>query len=230
MSIPIDAYLTRERLTAALKVEGGGTPAEFAEVRTRLDVVEDLAKGTPGTVVANGKYGPISYLAGAHPDGEYNRYMNLNRLYAAPFFCPVDAAFDQLGLEIATAGGTGATVRMGIYAASDVDRLPTTLLLDAGTVDATVIGFRFTPISQVLARGTYWLAAASNDGAVQVLANQSPGLQAFAGHLYTDGTGPLTILNRVTDLDAGFTSLPATFGAMAANIGAPYFWLRGAVT
>jgi hypothetical protein len=230
--MPIDdADIIRSTVYRVMVISGATIDAgDWADHTNRIEALEDLSKGAPGTIVANGKYGPMSTLSGAEEAGKYNRYMTVNRLYAAPFFCPVDATFDQLGLQVAVAGAAGATVRMGIYAASDIDRLPSTLLLDAGTVDASVTGFRFAPISQVLGRGTYWLAGASNDDTVQVLANQSPGLTAFAGHLYTDGTGPLTILNRVTDLDAGFTALPATFGSMAANIGAPYFWLRGAVT
>ena len=224
-----DADIIRERVGMAVHVTSDVVPADVAALDARLDLLEELVFPPLGVVVAGGRYGPMTTLSGAHPDGNYSRFMTLNRLYAAPFICPVDATFDQLGLQIATAGAAGATVRMGIYAASETDGLPTSLILDAGTVDATVTGFRFAAISQVLGRGLYWLAAASNDGDVQVLANQSPGLTAFAGHLYSDGTGPLTILNRVTDLDSGFTSLPATFGNMAANIGAPYVWLRGAV-
>ena len=227
MSDLFDADIIRERIGLAIHVDSGVVPADVADLDTRLDVLEDLVFPPLGVIAAGAYYGPMSTLAGAAAAENYNRYMTVNRLYCAPFICPVDASFDQIGLQVAVAGAAGATVRMGIYA-SDAAGLPGDLILDAGTVDAATTGFRFAPISQVLGRGLYWLAGASDDGDVRVLANDAAGLAAFGGHITTDGTMPITILNRTTDLSSGFTALPDPFGGLTANVGVPFFWLRAA--
>ena len=68
------------------------------------------------------------------------------------------------------AGVASALVRLGIYDCDD-DLQPTSLVLDAGTVDFSTTGFKsITGLSQTLDRGVYLLAAAySHNGGGQHL-------------------------------------------------------------
>ncbi len=102
-----------------------------------------------------------------------------NRLYAVPWYSPIDVTVTDLAIEIDTPQG-GKSARLGIYIAGS-DSLPGELLLDAGTVTIDGNGVRaVTGLTQVLVGGTlYWLAFVSNaTGAgtgVFIEAMQNPG-------------------------------------------------------
>jgi len=70
--------------------------------------------------------------------------------------------FDGLICRVATLGGAGSVVRMGIYALDRTNLFkPTSLLIDAGTVAATTTGVKsitFAPIT--IAVGTLWIGLA----------------------------------------------------------------------
>jgi hypothetical protein len=63
---------------------------------------------------------------------------------------------DRIGLEITTLGAA-SVVRLGIYA--ETAGQPSTLILDAGTIDATSTGVKEITISQALSVGVVWLCA-----------------------------------------------------------------------
>jgi len=82
-------------------------------------------------------------------------------------YFPVSVAttFDRIGVEI-TGAVASSTVRLGIY--NIVNSLPTTLVLDAGTVDSSTTGAKEITISQTLQPGLYLLLAAPQTGASAV--------------------------------------------------------------
>jgi hypothetical protein len=85
--------------------------------------------------------------------------------YAVPIFLVTGGTLSKIGCEITT-GAAAASVRLGVRA-STANGLPSTLLLDAGTVDAsatTVVGIEITGLSLVLTSGIYWLTATSQGG------------------------------------------------------------------
>jgi len=69
-------------------------------------------------------------------------------------------------------GVAGATVRGGIYD-SDSSGFPGSLLLDAGTIDASTTGYKSIAINITLSSGRFWLAGVSQGGAptVQIQTN-----------------------------------------------------------
>jgi len=69
-------------------------------------------------------------------------------------------------------GVAGATVRGGIYN-SDSSGFPGTLLIDAGTVDASTTGYKSIAINITLPTGRFWIAGVSQGGAptVQIQTN-----------------------------------------------------------
>jgi hypothetical protein len=65
--------------------------------------------------------------------------------------------------EITTAGSTGAVLRLGVYADDGSGMFPGALVVDAGTIDATVVGNAALTLSTalVLVAGKYWVGGAS---------------------------------------------------------------------
>jgi hypothetical protein len=88
-----------------------------------------------------------------------------------------------IGIEVTTlqSGGLG---RLGIYATSLTTGLPSTLILDAGTVDCSSTGFKEITISQALNPGRYWLAYVSQSSGtaptVRVMGAPTMGIPTMA--------------------------------------------------
>jgi len=76
-----------------------------------------------------------------------------------PFYVPETTTFTRISARVSTAV-TGSTYRLGIYS-SDTDDIPSTLVLDAGTISGNATGSLAITISQSLSPGLYWLAGAA---------------------------------------------------------------------
>jgi hypothetical protein len=73
---------------------------------------------------------------------------------------PGGATVDRIACQVTVAGSAGAVVRLGIYANGASNDYPGSLILDAGTVDATSTGVKEITISQAIPEGLVWLCAA----------------------------------------------------------------------
>ena len=81
--------------------------------------------------------------------------LTINKLYAMPFITPKAITLDRMGVYVSTLG-TSAHGRMGIY--SDSGQYPSSLVIDAGAIDASTTGAKTLTISQALnANSLYWL-------------------------------------------------------------------------
>lgn len=69
---------------------------------------------------------------------------------------PRTVSFDRIGINVT--GAAAGVARLGIYNADPTTLEPTTLLLDAGSVDTSTIGSKEITIAQTLSAGVYWLA------------------------------------------------------------------------
>jgi hypothetical protein len=89
---------------------------------------------------------------------------NATNNFYLPFYVFSTNTFDRIAIATgATFSGT-ASVRLGIY--NNNNGLPSTVLLDAGTVSATAASTNYSiTISQSLSVGWYWLACNSITGA-----------------------------------------------------------------
>jgi hypothetical protein len=85
--------------------------------------------------------------------GDVSR-LTTTRIYYVAFFVRKKTTFTRIGIEISTAAGTSA--RLGIYNAAN--GVPTSLLLDCGTISAATTGEKEATISQSLNTGFYFLA------------------------------------------------------------------------
>ena len=74
-----------------------------------------------------------------------------------PIYIKESTTFTSIAAFVNSAGGAGSVARLGIYNA-DSKGMPTTLLLDAGTVATTSTGLKAITISQTLSAGKYYLA------------------------------------------------------------------------
>jgi hypothetical protein len=96
-------------------------------------------------------------------------------LYLVPVYIPSSVTLDRLSIEVVTTpGGAGSVVRLGIYNHNSATNLPSSLLVDAGTVDTTTTGTKEATISQTLSAGTYWFCAVA-----QGSASPNPTLRVF---------------------------------------------------
>lgn len=122
-----------------------------------------------------------------------------NRMYIVPFLVGKTTTFTRIGINVTTLAA--GNCRLGIYNASS--GLPTSLVLDAGTVSTGTTGSKEITISQSLSAGAYFLvavfdatpivydAAVSNQMSQQIFGAISDGTQA--GSVYVAFTyGALT--------------------------------------
>lgn len=129
------------------------TSTTTAATPNAVKTAYDLALLNPVLKLQSGKYRRTAALQDA-AQAAVN-----NRIYYTPIFVDSTTSFDRLAFRTATTYLGTATCRMGIF--SNSGGVPSTLILDAGTVSATAANTIYEiTISQSLAAGFYWLAFA----------------------------------------------------------------------
>jgi hypothetical protein len=126
-------------------------------------------EGQAPTVATGLWYSPMGALAPT-------LVMVENKLYAIPIEFPRAVTIAAIGVEITVVGAASSVIRLGIY--DDEAGVPTSLLVDAGTINGTVL-FSSTPgqvtgLSTVCGPGRVWLAAVS-----QAQASTQPTVKAI---------------------------------------------------
>lgn len=166
------------------------------------------------------------YRANSSPVGGTSNALTLNRLYLLPFVCPVSRTFDRIALFLSTAAAAGGVARYGAYA-SDSEGLPSTLIVDAGTVaiDAGPGTIKEATVSLSVTTGLVWLAVAQQvaaGGTIFGWVAAVPGVPGIA-LTTTDSAGD----GYYQDAVAG--ALPATLALTSyMNVIHPGIWLRAA--
>jgi hypothetical protein len=132
-----------------------------------------------------------------HPEGLNDSHTCVNNgLQISPIFIARATTLDRIACRVETAGSAGSVIRLGVYGGSD-SLFPSSLLLDAGTVNAESTGTKEITISLALNPGVYWLAAcaqgspASNPVVTARSNNVSPSLSSSnnAAQLRQGGLG-----------------------------------------
>jgi len=115
---------------------------------------------------------------------------------------------------VAVSGFLGtATVRLGIYA--DTSGIPSTLVLDAGTVSATAANATYQiTINQTLSTGFYWLEFCQQSTAPTTGAYSGNAASTINGNLsiFSGGTGAPT-----SNLISGYTQSSVTGALMQSS-------------
>lgn len=150
-----------------------------------------------------------------------NGALGVGTLRAAPYWFGPAAVITDLGVEVTVAGSTGALVRITVHlddgtgTPGGVPGKPVTLLVDAGTVDATTTGFKLiTGLTVPVPPGSWPYLG----GTVQGAPATQPTLRTVgtAQYLPAMGTATPTALSaaNIGYSAAGVTgAAPASFGA-----------------
>lgn len=141
---------------------GWTTPADTDLVKNGASAMRTLGNGIDTTV-----YAQLPYLA-KQSQKYYRTQLPIapsaggttlieDRTYYTPVYIPNALTVDRLVVRTGSGFVGTATVRLGIY--NNTNGLPSTVLLDAGTVSATAASTDYSiTISQALGIGWYWLA------------------------------------------------------------------------
>lgn len=86
--------------------------------------------------------------------------LTVDTLYCLPIIVQKLTTFTKIGIAVTT-GGAGSTIRLGLYKNDGIGGYPGSLILDAGTVDSSVVAELSIDIIQKL-MGKYWIVCITN--------------------------------------------------------------------
>ena len=148
------------QLTDSVSSTSTTTAATPAAVKTAYDLAD-------ARLLKYATHWRVKYLSANWYDAKNGATISssaytLNRLYLYPLFIQESITIDRLGVEC-TVANASTTWRVGIYNA-DSNGVPTTVLLDAGTVDTSTTGLKTITVSQTLNTGLYYIAGVWQGG------------------------------------------------------------------
>jgi hypothetical protein len=167
--------------------------------------------GLPSIGLREGTYrSGLYYVLGEGGDSTQSPLNNT--MYATRFPVLRPCSLDRIGIEVITAGETGATIRMGIYGDDAEGDYPGALLADYGTVAATSTGRKEFTISQAIGVGLWWvvICVQNNAGAPATEVKMTSGYTPGAGGAFSD-TSNLFAGGYKENTAATTGALPATF-------------------
>lgn len=141
-----------------------------------------------------------------------------NTMYFTPVYVGASTTITKIGVVVDTLE-VGKTVRIGIYTA--LNGIPTSLILDAGTISTTTTGVKNITISQAVTNQVYFFAILSDTAGTAKLTvadnSYADICEFFQGN---DATGTATI-GRYTAAQA-FGALPASAPAVTQQTTFPF--------
>jgi hypothetical protein len=147
------------------------------------------------------------------------------RTYYEPIYISATTSIDRLAIQTASTFSGNATVRLGIY--NETNGLPSTLLLDAGTVapNAASTNYEIT-ISQSLSPGFYFVAFCQQ-GTAPTAANYT-GTSASAANInfYMIGLSSIGGNSIVGFQQTSVTGAFANAVSPSVVAALPYVWVR----
>jgi hypothetical protein len=155
--------------TVTRGVEGTTTVAHTAGFTVKQNLtaasVAGAAVGSVFSTSASGAYIIVPPVAGSVLAGS----LSAGYMRAVPILIPAGVTVSALGVNVTTLGA-GETMRLGIY--DDATGIPTNLMLDAGTIDASTTGYKeITGLTQALTPGRYWIVGCHQGGGTAQFTN-----------------------------------------------------------
>lgn len=98
--------------------------------------------------------------------GVVNQVLPTYRPLFVPMFMSDSASVDRIAIEVASSASENGVVRLGIYESNERG-LPGNLIVDAGTVNGSIVGVKQAVINRTL-NGLVWLCVVSQNGNVSV--------------------------------------------------------------
>lgn len=173
--------------------------------------VDAAGGGSSETVLMTG-YKSGNYVSGlgfARANTAAGVAQTANTLYARPLILPVSGTFDRISTYVKTAS-SGHSIRLGIYEMSS-GGIPSTLVLDAGTVSVATTGLKEITISQTLTANKGYFLAWVTDGTPS-LASQLANSTSYFNYF---GSSDMT-----ANASTSYT-ISHTFGALPDPYGTP---------
>jgi len=179
-------------------------------------------------LMANGSTTPSTFLpwtTGAYYATSSAKSLSAstaNTLGVTPIYVPNTITATSLSIQC-TAFTTAGLVRMGIYN-SGSNGQPSTLLLDAGTVNVTSIATFSITISRSLAPGWYWLAAVQTTGSFNYVCCTNAGTQQTSPNVFTQrvsATGTVINMWYVTGVSGALPSTPTWLTGTGTTVPCP---------
>lgn len=131
-------------------------------------------------------------------------------LYLSPVVLERPVSIDRLAVNVTDVGSTGSVARLGIYRDGGAG-VPTTLLVDGGTVSTETTGERFVSVTQDLTPGRWWFAFAQQGAPV-----------TRAQYTISTAFGQITPAAGLATLNGGRykTGVTGSFGSPGDSVGA----------
>lgn len=136
-------------------IDPAGTPLD-----RKLTIASLIKRVGRGQLATNG-----SYFTG-DMSGIISTKTGLSTSYLVRAFIPRAMTVDRIGLEVTTLFAA-STIRLAMY--TDVNDVPTALILDAGTIDSSSTGYKEITISQALNPGWIWLGCCASTSSTAVV-------------------------------------------------------------
>lgn len=221
----------------AIDVQHANASAPAIRVRGAGDLL-DLRDASGASVFAVSQAGAITAL-NIHPvpaSGQYfypvsplstgtSSGLGVGTLRVVPFVVPRALAISRVVAEVTSAGEAGSLFRIGIYSASG--NIPSSLVVDAGTIAGDSATVQEIAVSVTLAPGVYFVG-----GAVQNVATTQPTMRTCGTWtppiLLNDGSSlPSANATTMGYRSTGVTgALASTFSLTGASNSAPRIILK----
>lgn len=150
---------------AAPRIASSDLPRNYPAVH---NLMADEVDKKIDTTAAQKIWKPRNNRVYQQPGSVSSLALVLNRLYFMPLEI-VDGTATLVAARVSTVAAAGGLLRLGLY--SDVNGVPSDLLVDAGTVDATTVGSKSKTISQAVTGPIVWVGVVAQTAAPSVNAS-----------------------------------------------------------
>ncbi|MHC5768719.1 MAG: hypothetical protein ACYTXI_24470 [Nostoc sp.] len=193
-------------------------PEQISNVANLQETLDLLQKQVhPG--YASGRY----YFSHCYNGSAFTAFAP-NYIFYTYFYIAKKQQFNRISTITNAVGGTGSTIRIGIY--NVAGGIPTTLVIDAGTISAETVAIKEIIINVTLETGWYAFACSSTSGSTTIIAVSANSMSAgFLGV-----STPVAVPNAVLrSLSTQFGSFPiSALETSLLNGNSPLIYLRAA--
>jgi hypothetical protein len=148
------------------------------------------------------------------------------RTYYSPIYISETTSIDRIAIRTSSIFSGTTSVRLGIYNHDYSTGLPTTVLLDAGTVSVTALSTIYEiTISQTLGAGFYWVVMCQQ-GTAPTTSSYTGNSTGSGFNLYMQTSATPTSSQHSGYHQSSVTSAFATASSLSVNTQVPFVWLR----
>ncbi len=198
---------------AIFRGEASGVVRCVAYTKANGQAVASTAVGS----YQNNGYALNRYNFGLATAATSGAAVTANRLYAVPYVVGATTTFTRIGINVTSA--IAGNARLGIY--NWADGVPSTLVLDCGTVSTSSTGDKEITISQSLTAGVYALAVVFDAAPSVAVANERNLINYLVGDVSSTGNNVFQYMAHT------YGALPASFSAPTyTGTASPVLWMR----